>query len=245
MTKNTTINIDTIILNHGGHSSPEDGHCLLEVVSMFAGEDFGDSPVCVDPILAQFGRSWNDGMRSNDERAQLKQYITRLPGTAKGPELSQKRGWMAADWLIRVHTVAWLALTPALAHHAEAIKAQPPITCKADLERVQPLLNAAKKDAAAAWAAAWAAARDAARAAAWAAAWAAARDAAWDAAWDAARDAAWAAARDAARDAAWDAARAAAYKAGKEGAAAALEPTVQQLQASAHELYSAMIDAEA
>ena len=213
------LNLDEIVLNYGAHGSAEDGHCLLEVVSMFAGEDFGDSPACVDPVLAAFGRSWNDGMRSDAEREQLKQYITRLPGTAKGKDLSQKRGWMAADWFIRVHTAAWLALTPTLAHHAEAIKATPPITCPSDLERVQPLLNAAKKDAAAAW--------DAARAAAGAAA----GDAARDAAWAAARDAAWAAARDAAWAAAWDA------------AGGALDPTVKNIQASAHELFGAMIDA--
>ncbi|ARK89690.1 hypothetical protein BOC42_00600 [Burkholderia pseudomallei] len=61
---------------------------------------------------------------------------------------------------------------------------------------------------------------------------AAAWDAAWDAAWAAAWDAAWAAAWAAAWDAAWDA------------AGAKLEPTVKQLQASAHDLFSRMIDAE-
>ena len=203
-----TINIDTIVLGSGAHENPAHGMCLLEAVSIFAGEKFGDSPACVDPILAAFGRRWNDGMRSDEERAQLKQYITRLPGTAKGDSLSQKRGWMAMDWLIRAHTVAWLALTPALAHHAETIKAQAPITCTADLERVQPLLNAVRKDANAAGAAAGAAAWDAAGAAAWAAA----------------GDAAWAAAGDAAKK--------------------ALEPTVTTLQASAHELFSRMIDAD-
>lgn len=45
--------IATLKLDSGNHSSPEHGHCLLEVVSMFAGEDFGDSPRCVDPVLAE------------------------------------------------------------------------------------------------------------------------------------------------------------------------------------------------
>ncbi|WP_232490660.1 hypothetical protein [Burkholderia ubonensis] len=301
--KLTIEDLDTISLNHGGHESPEQGHCLLEVVSMFAGEDFGDSPACVDPILAQFGRSWNDGMRSDEERAQLKVYVTRLLGTNKGAELSQKRGWMAMDWIVRTYAAAWIALNPGLAHHAEALKALPPITCVADLQAAQPKLDAARKDAAAArdaaWAAArdaaWAAARDATGAAAWAAARAAARDAAWaaarDAAWDAARDAAgdaawaaardatgaaawaaaWAAARDAAGDAAWaagdaawaaarDATGAAAWAAARDAAGdaawaaardaagaaawAALEPTMKELQDSAHDLYSRMIDAQ-
>jgi hypothetical protein len=233
----TKIDLESVVLKSGAHKSPEDGMCLLEVVSMFAGEDFGDAPACVDPILAQFGRSWNDGMRSDAERAQLKQYIARLPGTNKGSALSQKRGWMALDWLIRVHTAAWLALNPGLVHHAETLKMLPPITCSADLVAAQPKIDAAKKDAAAAWAAArdaaWAAAgaaagdaaRDAAGAAAWAAARAAARDAAWDAArdaaWDAARDAAGAAAGAAARGAAWDAAGAAAGAAARGAAWAA------------------------
>jgi hypothetical protein len=80
----------------------------------------------------------------------------------------------------------------------------------------------------------WAAAR-AARAAG-DAAWDAAGAAAWDAARAAAGDAAWDAAWDAARDAAWDAARAA--------AGAKLEPTVLAHQASAHELFTKMIDAK-
>ncbi|ARL90969.1 hypothetical protein [Burkholderia pseudomallei] len=186
--KLTIEDLDNISINHGAHDSPEHGHCLLEVVSLFTGEDFSDSPACVDPVLAQFGRSWNDGMRSDDERAQLKVYITRLPGTNKGDELSQKRSWMAMDWLIRTYTPAWLALNPGLVRHAEALKALPQIVCVADLQAAQPKLDAAKKDA------------NAARAAAW--------DAAWDAAW------------------------------------AKLEPTVKQLQASAHDLFSRMIDAE-
>ena len=176
--------LETIALNSGKHYGADEGHCLLEVVSMFAGESFGDSPQCVDFVLAAFGRAWNDGMRSDAEREQLKQHIPRLVGTAKTPELSQKRGWMAMDWIVRTYCAAWLALNPALAHHAEALKALPQITCTADLAAAQPKLNAARTDAAAARAAAW------------------------------------------------------------DAAGANLEPTVLALQASAHELFSRMIDAE-
>ena len=54
------MDISTVTLNHGQHDDPADGHCLLEVVSMVAGEPFGDRPKCVCPVLAAFGRSWND-----------------------------------------------------------------------------------------------------------------------------------------------------------------------------------------
>ncbi|MFM0638037.1 hypothetical protein PQQ63_15150 [Paraburkholderia metrosideri] len=262
--KLTIENIDTITLSHGKHMGPDEGMCLLEATALFSGEPFNDHPACVDSVLASFGMAWNDGMRSDAERAQLRQYIARLVGTNKGPELSQKRGWMAMDWLIRVHTAAWLCLTPALAPHGEALKVLEPITCEADLSRAMPALDKARTCAREAWAAARAAARDAAGAAAGDAA----RDAAWDAAgaaagdaaraaaraaaWDAARaaaraaarDAAWDAAGAAARDAAWDAAGAAAGDAARAAAGAKLEPTVLALQTSAHELFSRMIDAE-
>ncbi|WP_193531693.1 hypothetical protein [Roseateles aquatilis] len=257
----TAEQLEALELDSGSHPGPDAGHCLLEVVSLFAGEDFGDSPACVDPILAEFGRSWNDGMRSNEERAQLKRYIPLLPGTNQGAELSQLRGWMAADWLIRVCTPAWLDLSPSMAEHAAALRALAPIHGEQALAAAVPTLDKARSAAAAARAAARdaarAAARDAARAAARDAARAAARDAARDAAWDAARDAAWDAARDAAWDAAWaaawDAAWAAAWAAalsaptyGEARAAAdkALAPTCEQLQLSAHELFLAMINAE-
>jgi hypothetical protein len=167
--------IEKLTLKHGSHSSPDEGHCLLEVVSMFAGEDFGDSPKCVDPVLAAFGRGWNDGMRTDEERGQLKQYITRLTGTAASSEVSIKRSWMAFDWLVRVHLVAFLSLSPSLTAHAEVLRNLPAIECSAHVDVAIVHIKAAG-------AAAWAAAR------------------------------------------------------------AALEPTVKNLQASAHDLFSRMID---
>jgi hypothetical protein len=256
MKRLTIDDLASIKLNHGKHYGADEGHCLPEVVSMFAGEAFSDHPACVDSVLAAFGMSWNDGMRSDDERSQLKQYVAHLVGTKKSPELSQKRGWMAMDWLVRVHCAAWLVLNPELAHHAEMLKSLPAITCVAELVAAQPRLDAARVDSRAAWAAARAAAGDAAWAAAGDAAWAAARAAAGDAAgaaaWAAAQaaagDAAWAAAGDAAWAAAWAAAQAAAgdaaWAAAGDAAGDALEPTVKELQASAHDLFSRMIDAE-
>jgi hypothetical protein len=202
----TKIDLESVVLKSGAHNSPEEGMCLVEAASLFAGEPFSDSPTCVDPILAQFARSWNDGMLSDAERAKLKKYITRLPGTNKGSALSQKRGWMALDWLIRVHTAAWLALNPGLVHHAETLKMLLPITCSADLVAAQPKLDAAKKDADAAWVAAWYAAGEAVRADAGDAALEAVRADAGDAALEAVRAAAGEAAGEAVRAAAGEAA---------------------------------------
>ena len=267
-----TLNLNTISLNHGDHKSPEEGHCLLEVVSMFAGEPFSDAPACVCPVLRQFGMSWNDGMRSDKEREQLKQYIPRLVGTRGSEELSEKRSWMALDWLIRVHTAEWLSLSPVLAHHADTLRALPQIACTADLTDAQPKLDEAWAAAeavagAAVWDAtdaqpkldeSWFAAEDAARTAA-VEARVAAGAATSHAARHAALYAALYAAEDAAHVAAWDvavvsagnavgearvAARVAARAAEGVAARQKLDLTVRRLQESAHGLFSAMIDAK-
>ena len=163
------INLDTVVLASGSHDSPDEGHCLLEVVSMFAGESFGDHPVCVCPVLAAFGRSWNDGMRSDDERAQLRQYIPSLIGTRSTKQIENRRAMMAMDWMIRTYAAAWLDRNPGLRLHAAALRAHPEIVDTAGLISVLPIAVAAQTDADAAWASAGAAARDAA--------WASARDA--------------------------------------------------------------------
>ena len=197
--KITLDDLPNIVLKQGNHCTPDSGMCLLEAAALFAGEPFSDAPMCVDPVIAEFGRSWNDGMRSNAEREQLKQYIPLIVGTAGSLELSEKRSWMAFDWLVRVHVPAWLALTPSLVSHAQALAALPEIASGVQADTARPRL-------------------------------AAAGDAARDAAWPAARDAAWAAARDAAWDAAW-------------ATRSQIEPTVRTLQASAHDLFTRMIQA--
>lgn len=146
----TTLDLETVVLSTGAHNAESGEHRLLEVVSMFAGEPFGDSPICVDPVLAAFGRAWNDGMRTHEERAQLKQYIPLLVGTAGSKELSEKRSWMAFDWLVRVRCATWLALTPALKVHADILVSLPAITCKAELDIALPKINEARDAARAA-----------------------------------------------------------------------------------------------
>jgi hypothetical protein len=204
-------------LTEGNHASIEEGACVMELVSWVAGEPWSDHPECVCPVIAAFLRAWNDGLPDGERDTLLRPLIPLVMNTRATTAIERRRALMAADWLVREHTPAWLRLAK-LDAHADALAALPEITDMAQCPSLMPILEAARTDAAAAWAAAWAAAGDAARDAAWAAAWAAARDAAWAAAWAAARDAAWAAARAAARDAAWAAARAAAWAAAGDAA---------------------------
>ena len=205
----------------GGSHSPNDGAmCAMEAVAWIAREPWSDHPKCASPVIGAFMRAWNDGLPDDERSTLLLPLIPKLVGTAASPEIEERRSLMAADWLVRVHTPAWLKLA-GLKDQAAALEGLPEITSMAQVPSIRGPIEAVRKDAAAAWAAAWDAARDAA--------WAAARAAARDAAWDAARDAAWDAARAAARDAAWDAAW------------AKLAPTKQALQQSALLLVERMI----
>ena len=197
-------------LDHGSHHNLRDGMCAMEAAAYVAGEHWSDQPECVCPVIGAFMRSWNDALPDSERTTLLLPLIPKIIGTRSDKAAEQRRATMAADWLIRVHTPAWLQLA-GLTSQAEALRALPEITDFAQCPSLMPTLNAVRKDASAAGDAAWAAVRDAARAAAgdavWAAVWAAVRDAARDAAWDAAWDAVRAAAGVAVRAAVWAAVR--------------------------------------
>jgi hypothetical protein len=246
-------------LDKGSHEPPngEFAVCLLEAVSYVAGERWTDHPECVCPVLAAFGRSWNDSLNDED-RQMLVPYIPRLVGTRSTPQVEEARAWMATEWLVRECAPTWLRLA-GLEDHAHALEHLAAVTSPEAARAGQERIRDARSGAYAAWDAAWdaawaagAAARDAAGAAAWDAAWAAgaaARDAAGAAAWAAgaaARDAAGAAAEAAAGAAAWAAwaaAEAAAGDAARDAAWDALRPTVKSLQVSALALLDRMIEA--
>ena len=181
----STIHIDearlaeVVTLSRGGHGSIEYGMCVMEAVAYVAGEPWSDAPQCACPVITAFMASWNDGLPSNEERDRLlKPLIPLIVGTRSTKAVEQRRATMAADWLIRVHTPAWLRAAK-LDSQAAVLESLPEITDFAKCPSLMPTLEAVRKDSTAAMDAAWAAARDAAWAAARAAAWAAARDAAW------------------------------------------------------------------
>lgn len=74
----------------GRHASPDEGACVLELVSMLAGERFSDRPRCVDPVLAAFLRSFNDRL-GYAERQRLVAYAPRLVGTRAGRARRRER----------------------------------------------------------------------------------------------------------------------------------------------------------
>jgi hypothetical protein len=48
------------VLSKGRHRRPRRGACLMEYVSVLAGERFSDAPACTDPVLTVVARCVND-----------------------------------------------------------------------------------------------------------------------------------------------------------------------------------------
>ena len=94
------LDLDTLVLRSGTHSSPSDGVSLMEAVSALAGEPWSNSPSCTSPVIAAYARRLNDWL-ADDARQRLKAYISRLVGTAE-PDLELRRAFACADAAVRV-----------------------------------------------------------------------------------------------------------------------------------------------
>jgi hypothetical protein len=76
-------------LRAGRHQHPDDGVCLMEYVSMMAGDTFTDAPRCTDPLLAELARLVNDtiGEQARDSLMGMAPRLVALPrtGSSAGP----------------------------------------------------------------------------------------------------------------------------------------------------------------
>lgn len=59
------------LLRVGKHARPQEGACVMEYVSVLAGEAFADRPRCVHPALAGLARQVNDRITDHGLRARL------------------------------------------------------------------------------------------------------------------------------------------------------------------------------
>ena len=149
--------IQTLNLKAGAHS-PDSTFCVMEAAAFVAGETWSDNPECVCSVIGAFMRAWNDGLATDADRDRLlKPLIPKLLNT-RAPALEERRSLMAADWLVRVHMVAWLRLA-GLNSQADRIVSLPEITSMGQIPSIKTVIDAA-------WDAARAAAGDAAGAAA-------------------------------------------------------------------------------
>jgi hypothetical protein len=69
------------LLARGAHRSPQQGACLMEYVSVLAGERFSDRPRCTHPALALLARMVNDEILDPAARSKLALLAPELIGT--------------------------------------------------------------------------------------------------------------------------------------------------------------------
>ncbi|HLK43440.1 MAG TPA: hypothetical protein VKV34_08865, partial [Thermoleophilia bacterium] len=151
------IDLDAITLDDGGHDQNNDGEwCLLEAAAYMAGEPWSDQPQCVCPAIGAFGRALNDRL-PDDKRQLLKPLLPEMLGT-RDDGFTERRGYIALDWLVRTYLPAFLSLTeridPAV---AQAIRDLPEITTLEQARAAGELVRDARSKAAVARAAAGAA----------------------------------------------------------------------------------------
>ena len=190
-------------------------------------QPWSDHPDCASPVIGAFLRTWNDSLPDAD-RQTLKQYIPRLVGSKGTTAQEDHRAWMALDWLVRVHTPAWLRLA-GMVDQANLLAGLDVVSVETYVS-IEPTLRAVRRYAVTTSSAVVDEVVDAASDAA--------VSAAAPAALNAASSAGVPAARNAATVAALDAACFATVSAGESPSA--LQPTVIELQASAHDLIDRM-----
>ena len=146
-------------LKSGPHS-PDSTFCVMEAEAFIHGKQWGDHDRDACPIISAFLRSWNDLLPTDGDRDRLlKPFLGHIIGTKSTKAIETKRTLMAGDWMIRVHTPAWLRLA-GLITQADLLEALPEITDMAQSPSLREPLEAVRCGSSAA------------------------RDAAWDAAWD-------------------------------------------------------------
>jgi hypothetical protein len=156
----------------------------MEMVAYLAGEPHSDHPQCACPVIAAFVRRLNDAMPNAERDRLLLPVVPKLVGTRSTQDVELRRGYLAADFAVRVAAPAALraaALRAAgLDDAARALESLPEVVDQDTALAAKAAARAAAEDA---WtvAADWAATRAATaatRAADWAASKATARAAA-------------------------------------------------------------------
>lgn len=83
-TTSNAVGVGRRCLRAGRHQHPGDGMCLMEYVSILAGDEFTDAPRCTDPLLAELARMVNDSI-GGDVRPELASLATGLVQLPRNP----------------------------------------------------------------------------------------------------------------------------------------------------------------
>ncbi len=95
--------IEKISLKRGKHRNSEEGMCVMEAVAYIAGEPHSDHPKCADRAITSALIRLNDRMPDDATRDKyLKPIIPQIVGTVSTQEVYIKRGFVAADFAVRI-----------------------------------------------------------------------------------------------------------------------------------------------
>lgn len=135
--------------NHPATAKPTGDRdmCLMEAVAFFAGEPWSDHPACASPVVSRFMQAWNDSLSDEDRDRLLPAsvWVPRLVGSRSDDATEERRAFLALDWLVRVHTPAWLDLVPELAEHAATLRGLPEVMDSASAKAASVASDAAMK----------------------------------------------------------------------------------------------------
>jgi len=107
-------------LSAGSHDADHGEACVMEYVSLLAGEEWSDRPECTHPMLAHEARTTNDLLRDSD-RVRLVPLISRLFGTTEdSPELRARLRIAQARQVMSLLEPASRGAVVAAIEHAEA-----------------------------------------------------------------------------------------------------------------------------
>jgi hypothetical protein len=98
----TQVSYQTIRLSQGKHRGPDHGACVMELASMLAGEPFSDRPRCVDPVIAGFLRTYNDGI-DEQRRQDLYPLAAEAVGTRSVAGVQAERARLCLAWAQEHH----------------------------------------------------------------------------------------------------------------------------------------------
>ncbi len=121
-----TIDLATVRLDRGVHTSRDGPLGVMEAVAWFAGEPHTSHPETVSPVISAFCQLINDRV-GDEERQRLVGYIPRLVGTKAAHGVELRRTMAIADWAVRVAARAALR-SAGLAEAADDLGKLPAVT---------------------------------------------------------------------------------------------------------------------
>lgn len=96
------------VLSLGMHLTPLDGVCLMEVVSVAAGQRWTDAPGCTHPLLGLLARLVNDAS-SPDARSRLVDYVPALVvASSDDPAVYPRLAMACTEYAMRYRQTVWL-----------------------------------------------------------------------------------------------------------------------------------------